>query len=225
LVIGEVDAIPEDIRKSAPIKLIEKSEMQYPVPESLGGKTAFVLSKQYSGLGRDAGAVMEFQSPYKRGRTILMLTATTGADLLKLSEALLTPGVQSQTKGDVVIVEYGDPDPKVSSMETGNAYFTGKHSSASFIRYYIFSHPKIYYAIIILVLLLICGAVYYILSRTRRRRISEGTSTMQNDTAPTTAPAPGAPAPRTPSTGAEGKGLLGKALSMLARIFLKGKGK
>ncbi|MBI5642009.1 MAG: cellulose biosynthesis cyclic di-GMP-binding regulatory protein BcsB [Deltaproteobacteria bacterium] len=171
IVIGDLDSIPEDLRMSAPIKMLKSSDVKYPVVNTLGESPTFVSSRQISGLGHGAGAIMEFQSPYKAGRTVLLLTATTTADLLTLSNAMLEPNIQGQSKGDVVVVEYTNPEFKVSTLDVGTKYFTGKSGRFSRIGYYLYSRPYLYFGLIFILILFISGSVFYGLRKYRRKDV------------------------------------------------------
>jgi len=171
LVIGPVPAIDKDIRAAAPLKLLEDGvTVPYPVVRGWNTETTAATSKQLSALGTGRGLLMQFQSPYQAGRSVVMLTATTADDVVATSRMLLMGSVQSQSKGDLVLVEPGEKEPKVTAIEVGEHYATGKKGTYSPIESFLYTRPMAYYVVIGLALLLLTGVLYYVLKRWRRKR-------------------------------------------------------
>jgi hypothetical protein len=133
-------------------------------------EAASATSLQKSALGTGRALFMQFQSPYEAGRSVVMLTAITPEDLTAASRLLLTGPVQSQTRGDLVLIEPGDPDPKVTSISAGERYATGKKGSYSAMESFLYTRPIAYYGAIALSLLAVVGALYYVLRRRRARK-------------------------------------------------------
>jgi hypothetical protein len=113
---------------------------------------------------------MQFQSPYQTGRSVVMLTASGPDDLLATSQLLLTGQVQSQSKGDLVLIEPGEPEAKVTVMDTGARYATGKKGTYSPVESVLYTRPIVYYSVIAAVLLAGAAALFFLLRRARRRR-------------------------------------------------------
>ena len=86
----------------------------YPISRGWDSEAAISVTKQQSGLGHGIGAIMEFESVYKRGRSIILLTAERGEDLLMLGDAILEPDIQARMKGDVTLIESSLPQPSSS---------------------------------------------------------------------------------------------------------------
>lgn len=181
IVIGDAASIPEEFRKASPLKLTSPAVVPYPVIRSWEGEGSFAFSKQSGGLGDNTGVMSEFQSPYKEGKTVLMLTALTSAGVLRLSDALLEPHVQGASKGDLVIVEFKEPDSKVTAMSVGGKFTTGKLGNISKIDFYLSSYPYLYQATIVLIILIFGFVLYYILRRFRRRRQHDAKETPPKD--------------------------------------------
>ncbi len=170
IVIGDAASIPEEFKKASPLKLTDPAVVPYPVIRNWEGEEgSFAFSKQSGGLGADAGVLSEFQSPYKEGKTVLMLTALTSAGVLRLSDALLDPAVQGASKGDLVIVEFKEPDDKVTALSVGKKFTTGKLGNISKIDFYLSSYPYLYQAAVVAVILIIGFVLYYIIRQFRRR--------------------------------------------------------
>ena len=172
LVVGASPAIDKDVRASAPLKLLEEGvTVPYPVVRGWNTETSAAFSRQQSALGSGRGLLMQFQSPYEAGRSIVMLTASAPDDLLAASRMLLTGPVQAQTKGDLVLIEPGPAaEPQVTTMEVGARYATGKKGSYSPVESFLYTRPVVYYAAIVAVLLAFSAALFYGLRRWRAKR-------------------------------------------------------
>jgi cellulose synthase (UDP-forming) len=172
LVVGASPAIDKDMRASAPLKLLEDGvTVPYPVVRGWNTETSAAFSRQQSALGSGRGLLMQFQSPYQAGRSVVMLTASGPDDLLAASRMVLLGQVQSQAKGDLVLIEPGPTvDPQVTSMEVGARYATGKKGSYSPVESFLYTRPIVYYATIVTVLLAFAVALFYGLKKWRARR-------------------------------------------------------
>jgi len=169
LVIGPEKSIPDSIKENAPLKLMEEAVVRYPVIASWEDDVTFALSTQKSSMGLEYGAVMQFQSPMKKGRSVLMVTAEDSATLEKLSHALLDPGVQSNSKGDLSFIRLTPPDYDVYSLSVKKKFYTGKLGKISSAELFLHSSPYIYYGAIA-ALILIFGILLYILLKWRKSR-------------------------------------------------------
>ena len=172
LVVGRVPSISAELRQAAPLKLLDDGVV-VPYPVVRGWNSEFVqsaTSKQKSTLGSGRALLMQFESPWYPGRTVTMLTGAGAEDLFDASRALITAAVQGQTKGDLVIIEQGDPEPKVSAMEAGSPYATGKKGSYSPIESFLYTRPVAYYAVSAGGLLLLGIAIFFGLRRWRAKR-------------------------------------------------------
>ena len=172
LVIGRVMSIPKELRQAAPLKILDDGVVA-PYPVVRGWNTEFVQaasSKQQSSLGLERALLMQFESPWHSGRTVTMLTGARPEDVAEASVALLTSSAQSQTKGDLVLIEPGDPDPKISAMVGGSPYATGQQGSFSPLQSFLYTRPVAYYVVSAVGILLLVLAMYFGLRRWRARR-------------------------------------------------------
>ncbi len=172
LVLGRIPTVPVELRQAAPLKLLDDGVV-VPYPVVRGWNTEFVQSassKQKSVLGSGRALFMQFESPWDPGRTVTMLTGTRAEDVIEASQALLTAAVQGQTKGDLVLIEPGEPEAKVSSMEAGSPYATGKRGSYSALESFLYTRPMAYYAVSAGGLLLLGLALFLGLRRWRAKR-------------------------------------------------------
>lgn len=195
IVIGEIGTVPEDIKGKAPLSYGQTVKAPYPVIANMSlndsvpiwdrvknymsgyteqepddsTETAFI--EQTAGLGNHQGAVMEFESPYQLGRSVLLVTASSGDNLLKLSRALLDTSVQGKSKGNLVLVDYLPDEYTVWSQNVGETYYTGKLSSTNKIKSFINSSRLSYFALLAVSLLVLTFVIFYSLKRMRSKRV------------------------------------------------------
>jgi hypothetical protein len=171
LVVGPIPAVDRELRAAAPLKVLEDGvTVPYPVVRGWNSETSSAFSKQQSALGPGRGLLMQFQSPYQAGRSVVMLTAGGADDVLATSRLLLTGTVQAQSKGDLVLIEAGDKEPKVTSIDAGPRYATGKKGTYSPVESFLYTRPLAYYGVIAGTLLALALALYFVLRRWRARR-------------------------------------------------------
>ena len=180
LVVGSVKSIPNTLWKAAPLKLLEDG-VTVPYPVVRGWNAEFVKpasSKQKSLLGPNKGLLMQFQSPWSSGRTVTLLTGSGPDDIAFASAALLTPGAQSQSKGDLVLIEpgtpdpnkFGEPDPRINAMVAGTPYATGQKGSYSAIESFFYTNAIAYYVAGALAIIVLGASIYFGLMAWRRKR-------------------------------------------------------
>ncbi len=170
ITISSSKQLPAELKEKSPLRTSETSWVPYPVVHGWEGESSMSFSRQISSLGEGRGLLMQFESPYQTGRTVMALIADSGADLLHLSEAMLDAGVQGQIFGDLVLVEMNQPKPKVTSMEVGEKYTTGKMGDVSWIKSFLYTHPYVYYALLCVLILGFTYLIYTLLKRYRATR-------------------------------------------------------
>lgn len=170
VVIGKTSSIPKFILDAAPMGLTGITNVPYPISRGWDSETTISNSKQQSGLGHGIGAVMEFESLYQRGRSIILLTAESDDYLLALGDAMLEPNVQGRLKGDVALIELTSPKYKVTSMMVGKKYTTGDKGEISFIRSYLYEHLYVFYGLVAGFIIALAMLGYWVLLRYRTKR-------------------------------------------------------
>ncbi len=171
IVIGDIATMPQNLKELAPLALTKEMAFPYPVVHGWTEDSSFAFSRQISGLSPGRGALMEFQSPYAGGRTVLLLTACSSRELLSLSLALLDPGVQANIKGDLVLIDLDEPDKNIFAVDIGKKYFAGKAGLISRMDVFLFANPWAYYTALGLVIILLGLLVFYFLNKYRKKRI------------------------------------------------------
>ncbi|MEQ9619609.1 MAG: cellulose biosynthesis cyclic di-GMP-binding regulatory protein BcsB [Deltaproteobacteria bacterium] len=197
IVVGDIATVPENIRKEAPLKYGPMVTAPYPVINNLNlnesvstwGKiknyaagtselqsesvieTAY--SEQTGGLGNDQGVIMEFESPYQPGRSVLLVTAASDNDLLALTSALLDSSVQGDSRGDLALVDFTPEGYKVWSLDVGRGYYTGKLSTANRVKSVINTSRWKFFALLAISLLILTASTFYVLRRIRSDRYED----------------------------------------------------
>jgi len=173
LVVGRMGTLGADLLRAAPLKVVDgEALVPYPVVRGWNAElTASATSRQKGALGAGRGLLMQFQSPWHAGRTITMLTGERAEDLLAASALLTTSAVQGQTRGDLVLIEPGDPEPKVGAMDSGARYATGKKGSYSPVESFLYTRPWAYYAAAAVGVLVLCLGLFFALRRWRAKRL------------------------------------------------------
>ncbi len=170
ITISSAKALPAEIKEKSPLHTGKTSLVPYPVVQGWEGESSLAFSRQISSLGKGNGMLMQFESPYEVGRTVMSLVADRPEDLLELSNVLLDPGVQGQVFGDLVLVGLVQPKPKVTSLVVGEKYGTGKMGNISQLESFLYAYPSAYYVLIGVLLLGFGYVVYRLLARYRASR-------------------------------------------------------
>jgi hypothetical protein len=174
IVLGDVKTIPERYWNLAPLKLSQPNVVPYPVIGDWENDSSFALSTQTGSIGPDLGVVMEFQSPDKKGRSILLMTGNSTKEVLSLSRLFLEPGVQGQFKGDLLLIDLKDPDARMRALSAGEKYYSGTFGPLFLIEYYFHKYMFLYYVALFVLITLISLALYLILKRIREKRMHQG---------------------------------------------------
>lgn len=172
MIIGDIDSLPAGIREKAPLALTKEMSFPYPVVQGWADESQFAFSRQVSGLSTNTGAVMEFQSPYGEGHSVVLLTARTPKEVRALSLALMKYSVQANLKGDLVLLDLNDPEKNMIAVSIGRKYFAGKAGPISKMDAYLYAHPWLYYALLALVVVALSLALFYFLNKYRKKRIT-----------------------------------------------------
>lgn len=176
VILGDVNTIPEAYKKAAPLILTKTTTIPHPVVSGWNAEVALAYSQQVSEFRPGKGVLMEFLSPFKEGRTVLLATAASTEELEVFSKVLLEPGVQAKSEGGLVLVDLSPPDYTVESLQVGKRYFSGKTGKVSLIERYLFFYPWLYYVTVAVVIIALGLVIFYILKRYRARRLTGATT-------------------------------------------------
>ncbi len=200
LVIGQASRLPKDIVKKAPLSFfgqfaqirypqfldftqISKRSMWQKFEEKLesysklfpvAGKNQ--ISKVYVQkvkLDEKTGLLMEFESPFCKGKNVLLWTGKDSGVFLPTSRMLWSGRLRSLARGDLVLYSTTDPQ-KVYSFKLGPYYYTGRLSKTEKVDFLLRSYPWLFYSVLgicFLVLAVIFGA--YLRWRRKKRLSNE----------------------------------------------------
>lgn len=133
IVLGDMFSLPAEIAAASPLQAGKTSRVPYPIVRSWQKESSYSFSEQISRMGSNRGLMMEFESPMQAGRSVLLIAAEDQHDLVKLSDQLMEPEIQSQIYGDLVIFEFLSPKTKVTSLSVAKGYTTGKQGKVDWI--------------------------------------------------------------------------------------------
>ncbi len=200
MVIGQASKLPQDIDQKAPIGLFGQSaQIRYPqfldltqvskrsmwqkLEEKLesysrlfpvaGKNQISEVHGQKVKLDEKTGLLMEFESPFRKGKSILLWTGKDSGVFLSASQMLWSGRLRSLASGDLVLYSTTDPK-KVYSFKIGPDYYTGRLSKTEKVDFLLRSYPWLFYSVLgvcFLVLAVIFGA--YLRWRRKKRLAHE----------------------------------------------------
>ncbi len=183
ILVGRADTIPSEYYAKAPLQLGEINKVPYPVYQNWDDHKGMSWSQQTSRMNSEKGIIMQFASPFKEGHAVTLFTATSDEGVERLGHAILEPAVQAATKGDLVFVDYvvdkfkqvkfGDgADFKITALNAGTSFVTGKGGDISTTNYYLTSYPWLYWLLLSAIIVIIAIVTYIILRHRRKQRLT-----------------------------------------------------
>ncbi|SFC72290.1 cellulose biosynthesis cyclic di-GMP-binding regulatory protein BcsB [Pseudoalteromonas denitrificans] len=180
IVIGKISDLPKKLAEIAPLSVGEQYRVPYPVFKSSDDENTVAISTQDSEISLQKGILMQFQSPDVLGRSIVMLTAKSDETVEKLSQAVTRGGVQSNIKGDLVLIDFiqdenAEPESTkfnyaTTAIKVGKSYITGKGGKISPIESIMVNNPNLYWGLIFGLIIIFAWLFYWILNRRRINR-------------------------------------------------------
>ncbi|MBF0302546.1 MAG: cellulose biosynthesis cyclic di-GMP-binding regulatory protein BcsB, partial [Desulfamplus sp.] len=122
-------------------------------------------------------ALMQFQSPFDRKRTVVMLTAGNATDMSNVSKVLWKPSVQATCSGDITLInliQREDKEFEMTSLKIGASYYLGGVTPLPFMEYYANTYPIWFIVGILVTCLFIAIVLYQMIKIRRKRRLSNG---------------------------------------------------
>ena len=159
---------------AAPIDFWSKAAAPQQMPRNLSDVSAAspVRGDLTGTLGPGRIALMQFQHPDAAERTVMVLTAGTGDDLLSGSKLLWDPIVQGGCRGDLFVVNLGNPEPETLAHLIGPSYYLGNPGRIPAVQNFINTHPVLSLAALLVILLVLCGLILKLLKRRRQQRLN-----------------------------------------------------
>lgn len=174
LVVGKADDVPKHFMEAAPLKLSDTPRVPYPAIGSWNAEASIAYSTQQSGLGTGTGIIMEFESMYKKGRSVLVFTSKNNEGLAALGDAVLDPGVQGGITGDLAVIDLTNPKYPVTSLQVGNKYSTGNKGNISLLDSFLYANIYVFYGAIAASIVALGLLGHWGLRRYRARRTAGG---------------------------------------------------
>ncbi|MDE3270404.1 cellulose biosynthesis cyclic di-GMP-binding regulatory protein BcsB [Pseudoalteromonas sp. G4] len=184
IIISTMSALPKSFAENAPLKMGDRLRVPYPIYQELEGETNVAISTQQSDISFDKGMIMQYQSPGVLGRSVVLFTAKTDKALRRLTRLTTQGALQSQIKGDLVMVDMFDTSQENSlsqakfaavAVTVGDKYITGKAGKVNVVESVLVSNPNLYW-IAIIVSILLFSLLYYLLLKRRRAMRQENES-------------------------------------------------
>ncbi len=172
MVLGRPDQLPAELLRNSPLITGKDADVPYPIVRDWADSYSFAHSTQTSKLGRRQGMILEFESPYEVGRSVMLIGAENHDTLFDLSVALLEPEIQGEVQGGIVLFDLGSQydKPRVTSFRAERTYTTGKGDEISLLDSFLYTHPNLYYAILALIVLALAWSLYFALRHYRMSR-------------------------------------------------------
>jgi len=171
IVVGRTADLPGELLNSVPLKVLSEGKVPYPVVRSWDTELTVAFSQQVSEFGSGTGALMQFESPYRIGRSVVLLTASNEQDLATMGQAILDPGVQGAINGDLVLVELKSPEYKTTALRVGNQYTTGDRGEITRVEAYLYANPRVFRTILYGSILALALVAFIGLRSYRRKRV------------------------------------------------------
>ena len=197
MIIGTMDAIPAAVAARAPLAGIDPAVVTLPNmerPKETSAKPIDFKSlplvdsgrpprnrsdiKAHSPvkgaltgrLGEGRAVLMQMQHTRSADRTVMILAATSAADVENGSRALWEPSLQSACAGDLALLDIATPEYGATSLQIGPNFYLGRPGPAPRFQNLINNHPLKSLAALLLLLLLMCLVIIKLLRGRRRKR-------------------------------------------------------
>ncbi len=125
-------------------------------------------------LGPGQFLLSEFESPYAKNKTLLLVSAADPAALLDGAAALWDSGVQSRCTGDLVLIGLNGPQVTVRSQKAATPYYLGERRGISEINRYAYASPWAFLGLLLAGILILAWAVHFLLKRYKAGRMTNG---------------------------------------------------
>jgi hypothetical protein len=126
-------------------------------------------------ITKEKAALLQFQSPFNRQRTVMMLTAGNEADMTKAGTVLWKPEVQASCSGDTTLInltERADKEFETISLKIGSSYYLGGVTPLPFMEYYANTYPLWFIAVVVGICFIFSLVLYQLIKIRRKRRLS-----------------------------------------------------
>lgn len=200
IIVSTPDAVPDDFQDAAPLSLKSPGPLRYPHLSRAKGQTdtqsdgffstlfrqpqprvtniavrqsELVMVTAVPLLAKGRAALMEFQNPLNRNRTILALITSSDEDMQNTPAFLWKSEFQAALNGDTTLINLGSPKVETFSAQLGKRYYLGEVSSVPFIDYYANTYPLWFIGSVLAICMVIVFILYKFLKRRKQRRFPD----------------------------------------------------
>ncbi len=176
ITVGTVNTLPEKILKAMPAQIGKDGLLPYPLIKDYSGEKTILSARLDAIIGKvlpppvknrpvlpDIRALVremsepggqwvflaEFESPYKSGRSVLLLTAISSPALYNGSDALLEPSVQGRCTGGLVVLDPSSPEKSIVGLDTGETYYVGGLGLFPRLNALIYEHDVLFFLLLL----------------------------------------------------------------------------
>lgn len=191
LLVGTADNLPTQILKGGPLALGPHTQAPYSVSlpthpvhvnwiegvwnnlrhaEQPSAPTKHVIdwvSQQGNGLGQQ-GLLMQYESPFSKGKVVTVLTAANASTLLSRSHELIQSGLWSQLDGNIDTWKNQD---SVVSQQVGPTFTVGESSVSLRLSYTFSRYPLVLEGVISVLAIFFVLVLLRLLMRFRHRHL------------------------------------------------------
>lgn len=129
-----------------------------------------VEAERYFSSSQSWRSFISYQSPWSSGRTVVMATATSDSELLKLAEDLKSSEINAGIRGDAAVITDSNG---VKSFQIAPQFPTGQLPWYQMAIWYANQHSAVFALLATLVSLFMGWAVYYGLVNRSRKRLKQ----------------------------------------------------
>ncbi|MBF0304006.1 MAG: cellulose biosynthesis cyclic di-GMP-binding regulatory protein BcsB, partial [Desulfamplus sp.] len=125
-------------------------------------------------ITKEKAALLQFQSPFNRQRTVMMLTAGNESDMAKAGTVIWKPEVQALCSGDTSLInltERADKEFETISLKIGSSYYLGGVTPLPFMEYYANTYPLWFIAVVVGICFVFSVVLYQLIKIRRKRRL------------------------------------------------------
>ncbi len=119
-----------------------------------------------------SSALMSYQSPLEKGRTVVAMIGKTGDDLVRMSNALRSNVESPQIQGDFVVAN----GKEILSFSVADPYYIGHLPAFVWLQWYLSTHSWILYFAFVGGVLLLATGIFWTMRRRAARLAFSGSS-------------------------------------------------
>lgn len=205
LVLGALAALPPDLAEASPVVPAIRMAMHGRLPGTLQQKSwkdrlselltaEDIFIKRYQPdtaaigtpliIGHNKMLLCEYESPYAAMRSVVMVTADSGPDLLAGTLSLINPNVQHQVAEGISLIDFQSPKPKVSNSLLTATYQTGEYTAVNLLSYLVSKAGWFYYLLLLALLGVLALLFTVLVKRRNKKRLAQQSESVNDEATP-----------------------------------------